>query len=238
MDFYSRREVAVALISEYGITPVSRCIALNRLFREQGWIVIKEELGRELLDYGQSPVFAVADHQIAHVYVKDPAMLSRVQAFLRQVEGVAAAVSRNEATGMGLNHPRSGDIIVVAGSDAWFSYYYWFDDSKAPDFARCVDIHRKPGYDPAELFLDPELRFPQLRVAWRLLQKKLGFRMLMDVIPLEGGLVRGSHGARPLDAVDFPILVLPGQPLMPGSISSTEVHRWLLSFCKGEKGSR
>ena len=78
--------------------------------------------------------------------------------------------------------------------DAWFTYYYWLDDARAPDFARTVDIHRKPGYDPVELFLDPAIRVPPLTVGWKLAKRKIGFRSLLDVIPLDATLVKGSHG--------------------------------------------
>ncbi len=76
----------------------------------------------------------------------------------------------------------------------WFTYHYWLDDARAPDFARTVDIHRKPGYDPVELFLDPALPLPKLKIAATLREESLGFRDLMDVIPLDASLVKGSHG--------------------------------------------
>ncbi len=90
----------------------------------------------------------------------------------------------------GLDHPRSGELVAVARPDRWFSYYYWLDDERAPDFARTVDIHRKPGYDPVELFLDPAIRWPGLAVGWRLGKRMLGMRSLLDVISLmDTGLV-------------------------------------------------
>ena len=96
----------------------------------------------------------------------------------------------------GLDHPRSGELVAIAARDRWFTYYYWLDDARAPDFARTVDIHRKPGYDPVELFLDPDAsRCPRLqRGLARSRKKTLGFRYLMDVIPLDATLVKGSHG--------------------------------------------
>ena len=97
--------------------------------------------------------------------------------------------------------------MAIAKKDFWFDYYYWLDDRNAPDFARTVDIHRKPGYDPVELFLDPTLRLPPVQVGWRLAKKMLGFRMLMDVIPLDASLVRGSHGTCPETSFEWPILI-------------------------------
>jgi len=127
-----------------------------------------------------------------------------------------------------LDHPRAGDLIAVARDRSWFTYYYWLDDLRAPDFARTVDIHRKPGYDPVELFLDPRIRFPKLKIGWRLLRKRLGFRMLMDVIPLDAGLVRGSHGRRPAETNEWPVLISSCSNLVPANpIESTRVFEVL-----------
>jgi predicted AlkP superfamily pyrophosphatase or phosphodiesterase len=209
LDFYAARGIQVVLLSEYGITPVKQPIHLNRLFRDQGWLVVKNELGRELLDPGQCTAFAVADHQVAHIYVNQPNQKEAVRKFLETVKGVEKVLDTEEQQGQGLNHSRGGDLIAIANSDSWFTYYYWKDDDHAPDFARTVDIHRKPGYDPVELFLDPTLPMIKARIAFRLLQKKLGFRMLMDVIPLDAKLVKGSHGACPVDPLDWPLYISP-----------------------------
>ena len=207
IEHFDQRGVASMVLSEYGITPVDTQVHLNRVFREQGWITIKEELGRELLDCGASRAFAVADHQVAHIYVNDRSIESAVRAVVEKQSGVARVVGGAERAELGLDHPRSGDLVALATENAWFTYYYWLDDALAPDFARCVDIHRKPGYDPVELFLDPTLLAPKLKIAARLLKKKLGFRMLMDVIPLDASLVKGSHGVVPNDPKDYPLLI-------------------------------
>ena len=223
LKFFAARGVEVLLLSEYGIVAVNRPVHLNRLFRERGWLTVKEELGLELLDAGTSRAFAVADHQVAHVYLNDCSLLPQVQAALESTTGVARVLGEVEKTAAALNHPRAGDLVAVAEPDAWFAYYYWLEDARAPDFARTVDIHRKPGFDPVELFLDPELRSPKLRIAWHLLQKRLGFRMLMDIIPLDASLVKGSHGGQP-GANEWPVLIssrsdLRGRP----TIASTDV---------------
>lgn len=204
IKFYQRNEVDVVLLSEYGISEVSASVALNRTLRRHGYIQVREELGRELLDAGASKAFAVADHQLAHIYVNDRSCLSAIRPLLEKQDGVEAVFAKEEIPE--LNHPRAGDLIAVANKNAWFSYYYWLDDLKAPDFARTVDIHRKPGYDPAELFIDPDIAFPTLKVLARLAQKKLGFRTLLDVIPIEGSLVRGSHGRIGVPFEEQPIL--------------------------------
>lgn len=232
IDFFRKQMVQVVLLSEYGITNVSKPIHLNRIFRGEkagAWLAVREEeLGRELLDGGASDVFAVADHQVAHIYLNNPALENKVRELVENVDGVAAVLGRKEQAELGIDHPRAGDLIAVAREDAWFTYYYWTNDSLAPDFARTVDIHRKPGYDPVELFLDPKIENPKLKIAWRLLQKKLGFRMLMDVIPLDASLVKGSHGARPKNVSDWPVLITEKNTLPPNSeLHATDVYHIL-----------
>ncbi len=192
--FYEECGVQVLLLSEYGVTSASRPVHLNRVLRRHGLLATREEMGRELLDAGASAAFAVADHQVAHVYVQDGGRLDEVRALLAAEPGVESVLDEAGKRAHGLDHARAGDRVAVAAADAWFSYYYWLDDSRAPDFARTVDIHRKPGYDPVELFVDPAIRLPRLKVAGILARKRLGFRTVMDVIPLDAGLVRGSHG--------------------------------------------
>ena len=232
IDFLEARGVEVAVLSEYGITAVDRPVHLNRAFRARGWIAVRDELGTDVLDPGASKVFAVADHQVAHVYINDPTLLEEARAVLLAQPGVGEVLDRAAQTARGINHPRGGDLLAVADGQSWFTYYYWDDDQRAPDFARTVDIHRKPGYDPAELFIDPSIRFPTLRVAWFLLRKKIGFRALLDVIPLDAGLVRGSHGRVPEDEAHWPVL-LTGTPdaRLPAAMAATDVYGWLHGRC-------
>jgi hypothetical protein len=138
-------------------------------------------------------------------------------------------LDRAEQRAFALDHPRSGELVALARSDAWFTYYYWLDDKKAPDFARLVEIHRKPGYDPVELFIDPALRFPRFAVGWRMAKRALGMATLMDVIPLDATLVRGSHGQVTKDARDGPIFVSSESRLLPeGPVAATAVKDILL----------
>ena len=215
IEFFDQHSVQVVLLSEYGITNVDTPVHLNRIFRERGWLAVKDDLGLEILDAGASKVFAVADHQIAHIYLNDLSLEKSARDVLEKTSGVEKVLGVAEKIEAGIDHSRAGDLIAVAAENAWFTYYYWLDDARAPDFARTVDIHRKPGYDPAELFLDPEIPLPKLKIAWRLLQKKLGFRMLMDVIPLDTTLVKGSHGRRPADKMDWPVLITSRAELLP-----------------------
>ena len=229
LQFFSQRGVLVVLLSEYGIRNVDTPIYLNRLFRQHGWLSVKDELGLEILDVGASKVFAVADHQVAHIYLNDRSLETDVRDVLKkQVEVDLTVLGAKEKTDAGIDHPRAGDLIAIAPENAWFTYYYWLDDVCAPDFARTVDIHRKPGYDPVELFLDPKIPLPKLKIAWRLLQKKLGFRMLTDVVPLDATLVKGSHGRRPADKKDWPVFITEQPEIFDaGEIESTDVFHVL-----------
>jgi predicted AlkP superfamily pyrophosphatase or phosphodiesterase len=223
LSFFQARDVSIILLSEYGIAPVSKPVHLNRLFRQKGWLTVKEELGLELLDCGASRVFAVADHQLAHIYLNDPSLERAVRDAVQNEPGVEAVLGAPEKTALGIHHARAGDLLAVARENAWFTYYYWLDDGRAPDFARTVDIHRKPGYDPVELFLDPKIPLVKLRILWRLMQKKMGFRMSMDVVPLDATLVKGSHGRRVTTPGERPVFVSQFPHSLPPEIDSTEV---------------
>ena len=188
---------ATVVVSEYALEEVERPIALNRVLREEGLCEVRDTPAGEILDPFGSRAFCVADHQLAHVYVREPDDLGHVRRLLEETDGVAEVLDEAGKQSAALDHANSGELVVVCDPGRWFSYYYWLDDARAPDFAPTVDIHRKPGYDPAELFTDPRLRVPALRVARRLAQKKLGMRYLMDVIPLSGEQVCGSHGRLP-----------------------------------------
>jgi predicted AlkP superfamily pyrophosphatase or phosphodiesterase len=207
IDHFGSRDVRIIILSEYGVMPVSRPVHLNRVLRESGLLAIRDEMGRDVLDAGESAAFAVADHQVAHVYVNDGSKLSQVRSLLEKTPGVESVLDEVGKREHHLDHPRSGELVAVAAQDAWFTYYYWLDDTRAPDFARTVDIHHKPGYDPAELFIDPALKFPKAKLAWTLLRRKLGQRALMEVIPLDASLVRGSHGRAPISAESGPLLI-------------------------------
>jgi len=227
-DAAHETETHVIVFSEYGLSPVDQPVHLNRRFREQGWLAVRDGPFGERLDVFQSTVFAAADHQVAHVYVRDPDLLDVVRGFLLERDGVGAVWGTEEKKEHGLDHPRAGNLIAIASPGAWFTYYFWMDDDRAPDYARTVAIHDKPGYDPAEMFLDPERLAPRLRAAWTVLKKKLGFRYLMDVIPLDGSLVKGSHGRPPSSPENSPIL-LSGELEPPEPLRMTELKPWLLN---------
>lgn len=233
IDFYDKKNVRIMLLSEYGIEPVDSAIFINRFLREQGALSVREESGDELLDAGASDAFAVCDHQVAHVYIKDREDIPRYHEMLSQhpgVQGVERVLDREEQKECGIDHERSGELVLIAKSGYWFTYDYWLDEARAPDFARTVDIHRKPGYDPRELFLDPKKLWLKPRIALKLLRKKLGFRTLMDVIPLDTSLVKGSHGRIDQPPEVMPVLMtsLPEDHL-PEEIPCTSVRDVILS---------
>ena len=183
----------------------------------------------EILDVFASDAFAVCDHQLAHVYVKNPAKRTEVAAVLSGTAGVAEVLDDEGKRHHALDHPNSGELVAVASKGHWFTYYYWLDDAAAPDFARTVDIHRKPGYDPVELFVDPKLKLPALRVARRLAQKALGMRYLMDVIPLDATLIQGSHGRLPDDPLDGPLFLSSRTTSLPDPVPATAVADLVLA---------
>jgi len=225
ISFYEERNTRIILLSEYGISPVNKPVSLNRILRKEGYITVREELGGEILISGSSRAFAVADHQIAHIYIENPFDIEPVKELLGNVPGVDEVLDNEGKKNYQLDHPRSGELVVTAKPDSWFTYYYWLDDNKAPDFAPTVAIHDKPGYDPAELLIDPSISFPKLKAGLRLLQKKLGFRYTMDLIPINGEGVKGSHGLMVSNPEKGPLLVSQHSDLMQKSnLEPTDVY--------------
>lgn len=206
ITYYESVNTNVVLLSEYGITDVKNPIFLNRILRKNDFLAIRIENKLEVLDAGASEAFAVCDHQVAHIYIKDKNNIDKIKTLLENVSGIKNVFYKSENY-LGLNHANSGDLIVISEENSWFSYYFWENDALAPDYARMVDIHKKPGYDPVEMILNPAIKFPLLTIGLKLIKKKLGFRTLMDVIPLNAQLIKGSHGVVPKDSEDFPVFI-------------------------------
>lgn len=233
LDAARAREATVVALSEYGITEASRPVHVNRILRGEGLLRVYTQDGMEYLDPWTSRAFAVADHQTAHVYVADPADLPAVRKVCAELPGVAEVLDEPAKAAHGLDHPRSGELVLVAEPGAWFTYYYWLDDARAPDFATLVDIHRKPGYDPAELFFDPAAPgAARRRAAIALARKKLGMRYLMSVVGLDAGAaaVRGTHGRLPEAADDGPVLLCSSPQGARPRYEATEVKDLLLQL--------
>jgi predicted AlkP superfamily pyrophosphatase or phosphodiesterase len=214
---------AVVVVSEYGITKVTDAIHINRALREAGLLAVRKEMGRETFDAGASTAFAVADHQAAHIYVRQQDRIRPVSELIRGLDGVESVLDDDGKRQAGIDHPRSGELVAISRPDRWFSYYFWLDDDRAPDYARTVDIHRKPGYDPVELFLDPAIKVPKVSVGWRIAKRKLGMRTLLDVISLKDTkLVKGSHGRLTENPDDGPLVISSRPELLPaGEIPAT-----------------
>lgn len=220
----------IIVVSEYGITPVTDAVHINRALRKAGLLKVRDEKGREQLDAGASDAFAIADHQIAHIYINDAELLDEVRRVVSELDGVEHVLGATEKAQWGLDHARSGELVAISNADRWFSYYYWLEDSRAPDYSRTVDIHRKPGYDPVELFIDPDIKLAPLALASRLIRKKLGFRTLLDVISNKNtAIVKGSHG-RPTDSTDHgPLVISSSKAYLPEEeLASTEFKAWVL----------
>ncbi|HLR38617.1 MAG TPA: alkaline phosphatase family protein, partial [Chitinophagaceae bacterium] len=237
ITYYEERDTQVIVLSEYGITSVSQPVSLNRILRKEGFITVREELGGEVLDAGASRAFAVADHQVAHIYIEDPADVEPIKQMLEEVPGVETILGKEDKKKYHLDHPRTGELVAIASPEAWFTYYYWLDEGKAPDFAPTVDIHAKPGYDPAEMVLNPDIRFPKLKAGMRLLQKKMGFRYMMDLIPVSGEGVKGSHGRISSNPQTSPLLATKQkQHISEYYLKPTDVQQVILRHLFGDEG--
>ncbi len=230
LDDAERMGATVVALSEYGITDVDRPVDVNRVLRHAGLLHVHRNSTGEILDTWTSRAFAVADHQVAHVYVKNPDDVPAVRDLLAALPGVEQVLDEEGKRAAGLDHPRSGELVLVAEPGAWFTYYYWLEDRNAPDFAKLVEIHKKPGYDPVELFMDPKDRFVKLRAARALLRKKIGMRYMMDVVPLDPSPLRGSHGRLPDSPEEGPVLLCSDASVSRDHVRATEVRDLLLSL--------
>ncbi|RNI39124.1 alkaline phosphatase family protein [Hanamia caeni] len=217
VSYFEKRNAQIIILSEYGIAPVNNPIHLNRLFRKNDLLQIRVERGLELLDPGASKAFVVADHQVAHVYINDPSVTNKVKSILEKVQGIELIMDKTAQQNYHIGNARSGDLVLMADAESWFTYYFWLDDAVAPDYARAVDIHKKPGYDPVEMFMTSKLR-----AGYKLLRKKIGLRYVMDVIPLDATLIKGSHG-RVATPSEFHPVIISGESLNK-NISATDVY--------------
>jgi predicted AlkP superfamily pyrophosphatase or phosphodiesterase len=230
LDDARREGRTVVALSEYGITRVDRPVDINRALRRAGLLEVHTQDGMEYLDPMASRAFAVADHQLAHIYVRRPEDLEATREALRDLQGIEQLLDDEGKKAHGLDHPRSGELVAVADPDAWFTYYYWLDDARAPDFAQLVEIHRKPGYDPVELFLDPQDPYVRVKAAAAVARKKLGMRYRMAVVPLDPSPIRGSHGRLPRSDEEGPLILCSTPHAFTGPVRATEVKSLLLKL--------
>ncbi len=139
---------------------------------------------------------------LLYAYINDFSVTTEIRNLLENVPGIELILDKKDQAAYHIDHRRSGDFVLMAEAGSWFTYYFWLDDAKAPDYARSVDIHKKPGYDPVEMFMTSKLR-----ALYKLLRKKMGFRYVMDVIPLDATLIRGSHGRIGVDSEFCPVII-------------------------------
>jgi len=228
VNYYEKKNARIIILSEYGIAPVNHPIHINRLFREQDLLSVRIERGLELLDPGASKAFAVVDHQVAHVYINDTSVTEKVRKLLEKIPGIELVLDKNAQKEYHIDHERSGDFVLMADAESWFTYYFWLDDAVAPDYARVVDIHKKPGYDPVEMFMTSKLR-----AGYKLLRKKSGLRYVMDVIPLDANLVKGSHGKTGTGSSFHPVIIT--DIALKKTLKATKVHEVIWKQLIGEK---
>lgn len=204
---YGSPEPLWIIASEYAIAPVKHVSYPNRVLRQAGLLSVREQDGGELLDFAASRAFVMADHQFSHVFVQQPADIGRVVDLFRSQAGIAEVLAGEERARYELDHERCGEVVLVSAADSWQAYYWWLDDSRAPAFARTVDIHRKPGYDPVELFFDPATRS----------------------IPLDATLVKGSHGAPAAGEHQRGVIISSARGVLTGNtLADTDVYEIVL----------
>lgn len=206
LDAAQTHGMEVAVVSDYAFEPVTRPVFLNRALREAGLLVVQRAENGELLEPGASSAFAVCDQQTAHIYVNRRSELARVRQIVSELSGVERVWDRQQMAERELDHPRSGELLAIAQPDCWFAYPYWLESRHAPDFAHCVAIHAKPGWDPSELFWRPGLA-GKLHLGKRIVQKTLGMRAPFDVISADAALVGGAHGRIPTSDQQRPVLL-------------------------------
>ena len=167
-----REDTTIIGLSEYPFYDVSSSLSPNLILRDRGFLSVRKIGGKEYLDLECSRAFAMVDHQMAHIYVNNSEDIERVRKLFLETEGIKYVFGQDEKKEYQIASSRSGDLIIVSDEDKWLNYYYWNSLELAPDFAFTVDIHNKPGYDPLELFFDPETK----------------------TISLDTKLIKGSHG--------------------------------------------
>lgn len=148
----------VLIFGDYAIAPVTLEPAFpNRALCEAALLVTRSVKGMLYPDFHRSRAFAMVDHEIAHVYVGNPDDVAPTRRALEGMAGIGEILDRSGQIERGLDHPHSGELVLVAEEGAFFAYPWWRESRQAPDYAAHVDIHNKPGYDPCELFFG---RFP------------------------------------------------------------------------------
>jgi predicted AlkP superfamily pyrophosphatase or phosphodiesterase len=240
IDHCRKRGDQIVVLSEYGITEAKRPVEINRALRRAGFLNVYTQAGMEYLDPWTSRAFCVSDHQIGHVYVANEADRQAVRELLQNLDGVEEVLEGESLAAAGLNHERSGELVVLAERDAWFTYHYWLDNKNAPDFGQQVEIHRKPGYDPAELFWDPDdEKGAKIRGAKALVRKKTGMRYVLSVVGLDASkYVKGTHGLLPPSDEDGPVFMCSDASIARDRVAAVDVRDLLLDLAGVTEAAR
>ncbi len=220
-------DIDVAVVSDYGFVSVDHPVFLNRILRRAGYIEVHDAANGEVLEPGRCRAFAHCDNQMAQIYVHDPADRSAVAALLAEVDGVKKVLGPAEITDAGLAHARTGDLVCVAEKNAWFAYPYWLEERKAPDFARCIAIFDKTGFDPCELFAPPGFG-GKFHLGRRVLQKKMGLAVPFDVIDPDASRIGGARNADRADLEGGAVLITSWRREHAPSLPMEAVHDLLL----------
>ncbi len=203
------------IFSEYSLSAVNGAVLLNTVLREHGFLRVREIAGREYLDIELSRAFAMVDHQVAHIYIRNPEDVAKVKRVIEKTQGVQQVLSEALKKKYNINHDRSGELVAVSDPDKWFAYYWWHTPDKAPDFASCIDIHRKPGYDPLDMFMDLQTM----------------------TVPQHTSLVKGSHGAPPRGRQGMAAFLLSGEKIkgmsLPDPLHLVDIHPLLNKLAGG-----
>ena len=186
-EVYSGRSLDWLAVSEYVISEVDHVTYPNRLLAEKGALSTHATDSGQVIDFRNSAAWALVDHQFSHIFVKDrdQQTIDNIVRWFEEQDGLQMVLAGDQRQHLNMDHERSGDVILVSSPNSWQAYYWWHDDDLAPEFARSVDIHRKPGYDPVELCFD----------------------MATKTVPLDASLIRGSHGAPAIEQENQGLLV-------------------------------
>ena len=200
-------EYEIIILSEYTFNSVSKSISPNLILRQAGLLSTRRIEGKDYIDYEFSKAFAMVDHQIAHIYI-NPGYEDEVYQILKN-KNLGIILDSKLQKELKINHSKSGNLILCANTDSWFNYYWWDDVKYAPDFTFGVDIHRKPGYDPLELFFDFKTK----------------------QISHDTSLIKGSHGLIPTDD-NLPLIGTSFNSNLDKIVSAIDIKQLIMNFFK------
>ncbi|MDC0856261.1 alkaline phosphatase family protein [Candidatus Nitrosopelagicus sp.] len=200
-------EYEIIILSEYGFNQVNNSISPNIILNDNLLLQTRNIGGKEYIDFELSKAFAMCDHQIAHIFIKPGFEETVTKIFEKQPIG--KILNKKMQKELHIDNERSGDIILMSEKNSWFNYHWWTDEKFAPDFTFSVDIHRKPGFDPLELFFD----------------------MKTKKISHDTSLIHGSHGIIDNEISKLPIIgTTISEKKLPEKLDMVEIMPRILDF--------